>query len=108
MSQSTPDGVILNIHVIPRARRSELAGTRGNALLVRLHAPPVGEAANVELRAVMAAALEVPKQSISIIAGEHSRHKRLRVSGVDTAAVTSRLARVVPEVEKIVERLRRS
>jgi uncharacterized protein (TIGR00251 family) len=91
MIQSTPDGIIISIRVIPRARRSGLAGTRGDALLVRLRTPPVEGAANIELVDVMATALHVPKRVVSIVAGDYSRQKRVRVSGIDAATAASRL-----------------
>lgn len=91
MIQSAPGGIILSIRVIPRAARSGLAGTRGDALLVRLHAPPVEGAANAELIDLIATALDVPKRAVSIVAGERARQKRVRVSGVDAATVESRL-----------------
>ena len=75
----TADGLTVNVRVIPRAGKSGLAGTRGDALLVRLQAPPVDGAANEELIAVLAAALGVPKRQLSIIAGARSRQKRVRV-----------------------------
>jgi len=90
--QSTPDGIILGIRVIPRAGKSGLAGTRGEALLVRLHAPPVEGAANQELIEVIATALAVPKRAVSIVSGERSRQKRVRVTGIDAATASSRLA----------------
>jgi uncharacterized protein (TIGR00251 family) len=90
MIQSTPDGIIISIRVIPRARRSGLVGTRGDALLVRLRAPPVEGAANIELVDVMATALRVPKRLVSIVAGHYSRQKRVRVSGIDAATAASR------------------
>jgi len=90
--ESTLDGsIIISVRVIPRAARSGLAGTRGGALLVRLHAPPVDGSANAELVDVIATALDVPKRAVSIVAGERSRQKRVRVSGVDAATATSRL-----------------
>jgi uncharacterized protein len=89
MIQSTPDGIIISIRVIPRARRSGLVGTRGDALLVRLRAPPVEGAANIELVDVMATALHVPKRMVSIVAGDSSRQKRVRVSGIDAATAAS-------------------
>jgi uncharacterized protein (TIGR00251 family) len=89
--QSTPDGIIIRIRVIPRASRSGLAGTRGDVLLVRLNAPPVEGAANVELIDVIARALNVPRRAVSIIAGEHSRHKQLCVSGIDVSTAALRL-----------------
>ena len=92
MIQSTPDAVILSVRVIPRAGRSGVAGTRGDALLVRLHAPPIEGAANEELIDVIAEALAVPKRAVSIASGERSRQKRIRVSGIDAATATARLA----------------
>ncbi len=91
MIQSTPGGVLLNVRVIPRAGRSGLAGTRDNALLVRLNAPPVEGAANAELLDVLAEILDVPKRALTIVSGERSRSKRVKVSGVDTAAVERRI-----------------
>lgn len=73
---------MLSVRVIPRSGRAGLAGIRDNAVLVRLHAPPVEGAANAELIDVLAKALDVPKRALTIVAGEHSRQKRVRVSGV--------------------------
>jgi uncharacterized protein (TIGR00251 family) len=73
---------IIDIRVIPRAGKSGIAGTRGDALLVRLHAAPVDGAANAELIEVLADALGVPRRAVSIVAGERSRHKRVRIEGV--------------------------
>jgi uncharacterized protein (TIGR00251 family) len=86
-----PDGVLIDIRVIPRAARSELAGTRGGSVLVRLKAPPVDGAANAELIGVLAAALDVPKRAIVIVAGERSRHKRVRIAGLDPQTAEARL-----------------
>lgn len=91
MLQSTPDGIIVTVRVIPRASKSGLAGTRGDALLVRLQAPPVEGAANAELIRVIAAACDVPARAVSIISGEHSRQKRVRVTGIDAATASARL-----------------
>jgi uncharacterized protein len=92
MIQSTPDGVILTVRVIPRAAKSGVAGTRGDAVLVRLQAPPVEGAANAELIRVLAAALDVPARAVSIVGGEHARQKRVRITGIDAATATARLA----------------
>ena len=92
MIQSTPGGIIINVRVIPRAGKAGPAGTRGGALLVRLHAAPVEGAANVELVDVIAAALGVPKRAVAIVAGDRSRQKRVRVAGIDATAAAARLA----------------
>jgi uncharacterized protein len=87
----TPDGVVIDVRVITRASKSGLAGTRGDALLVRLQAPPVKDAANTELVEFLAATFGVPKRAISIVAGERSRQKRVHVQGIDAVTASSRL-----------------
>jgi hypothetical protein len=73
------------VRVIPRAGRSEFAGLRDGALLVRLAAAPVDGAANDELIALVARALGVPKRDITLVSGERSRSKRIRVANIDRA-----------------------
>ena len=92
MIPSVPDGIVLSVRVIPHAGNSGIAGTRGDALLVRLNAAPVEGAANAELIAVIAKALAVPKRAVSIVSGERSRQKRVRVSGIDVTNADTRLA----------------
>lgn len=92
MIEPTPDGVILTIRVIPRAGRAGPAGARGGAILIRLNAPPVEGAANAELVELLAARLDVPKRRITIVAGERSRQKRVRVDGITADTARERLA----------------
>jgi hypothetical protein len=78
----TSGGVEIDVRLIPRSGRTELAGSRGGRLLVRVSAPPVEGAANEALIALMAKVLEVPKRAIRIVAGERSRQKRIAVAGI--------------------------
>lgn len=91
----TPDGVLLAVRVIPRARRTETAGTRpdenGVALLVRLAAPPVEGAANDALVEFLAARLQVPRRAVRIVSGERGRRKRVMVEGVTADRVRAAL-----------------
>ena len=91
MIEGTASGVVIAVRVIPRAGRSGIAGVRDNAILVRLAAPPVDGAANEELIEVIAGALEVPKRAVTIVAGDRSRRKRVRVDGISEADAASRL-----------------
>ena len=93
MIAKTATGIVLSVRVIPRANQSRIDGTRGDALLVRLKAAPVDGAANAELIRVIAAALDVPARSVSIVGGEHARQKRVNVVGIDRAAALVRLSR---------------
>ena len=88
------DGVVLDVRVIPRAGRSQIAGTRAGALLVRLGAAPVDGAANAELIEVLAGFLGVPRRDVALIAGERSRVKRVHVRGVTVEGVTRLLVRL--------------
>ena len=78
------------MRVIPRASKPGIAGTRDGALLVRLNAPPVEGAANSELIQVISDALAVPKRSISIVSGQRSRLKRIRIEGVTETFVNAK------------------
>jgi uncharacterized protein (TIGR00251 family) len=89
------DGLLIDVRVIPRSGRSGMAGVRGGALLVRLHAPPVDGAANAELVEVIAGALGVPRRAVTLVAGERSRQKRVRVTGIAESLARAKL--VTPE-----------
>ena len=91
MITAIPGGIIMAVRVIPRAARAGVAGTRADALLVRLTAPPVDGAANAELIEVLADALHVPRRSVTIVSGHAARQKRVRIAGIDTAYAASRL-----------------
>jgi len=71
------------VRVIPRAARDELAGVRDGRLLVRVSAPPVDGKANAAVCALVAKAAGVPKGAVSVMRGERSREKRVRIDGVD-------------------------
>ena len=83
----TADGVILAVRVIPRARHTEVAGTRDDALLIRLAAPPVDGAANEALVKFIARQLNVPGSGIHIVSGERGREKRIAIAGVTAQQV---------------------
>jgi uncharacterized protein (TIGR00251 family) len=88
----TPAGVEIDVRVIPRSGRTELAGSRDGRLLVRVSAAPVEGAANDALVALLAKVLAVPKRSIRIVAGERSRQKRIAVEGITAAAAAKLVA----------------
>ncbi len=67
------------VHVQPRAARGEVRGLHGNALKVRLQAPPVDGAANAELTEVLAHALGIPRRLVTLVAGQTSRRKVVEV-----------------------------
>lgn len=92
MIAADADGVLLHVRVMPRAGRSGLAGTRGDAVLVRLCAAPVDGAANAELIDTIAEAFGVPRRDVTLVAGERARQKRVRVRGVTAAQARAIIA----------------
>jgi uncharacterized protein (TIGR00251 family) len=78
---SEKDGrLTFQVYVVPRASRSEIVGEHNGALRVRIAAPPVDGAANRELIAVLAKALNVSRSAVEINAGYTSKLKRVTVS----------------------------
>lgn len=92
-SEKRPAEATLDIRVIPRSPRTSVDGMRGAAILVRLAAPPVDGAANDALIAFLSAALDLPRRQITIVSGERSRDKRVRIAGIGTDAAISQLLR---------------
>jgi len=80
--KDVPGGVTFAVHVTPRAHKSEIVGVQGEALKVKLAAPPVEGAANAALCAFLADQLGVRKSAVTLVAGQTSRHKVVRVQGV--------------------------
>ena len=73
--QNHPSGWVFKVQVQPRSSRNQLVGLQGDALKVKLTAPPVEGRANQACIEVLAEALGVPKSSLRIISGETSRRK---------------------------------
>ena len=73
----------LAIRVQPRAKRSEVAGERGGAVVIRVSAPPVDGKANQAVTRLIAKALGVGRTSVRVVRGERSRDKVVEVDGVD-------------------------
>ena len=74
--------VVFQVRVQPRASRNEIAGEMDGALKVRLQAPAIEGRANEALIEYLAMLLKRPKAAVRISSGEHSRLKRVEVSGV--------------------------
>ncbi|HKH18210.1 MAG TPA: DUF167 domain-containing protein [Solirubrobacteraceae bacterium] len=70
------------VRVIPRARRDEIAGERVGRVLVRVTAPPVDGAANAALCRLVAGCARVSARRVSIVRGQSSRDKVVRVEGI--------------------------
>lgn len=90
-ARAAQSAVLLTLHIQPGAKKTELAGLYGDALKIRLAAPPVDGKANDSLLKFLATQLGVAKSQVSLISGASSRSKRVRVAGVTAAQVAARL-----------------
>jgi uncharacterized protein (TIGR00251 family) len=79
------------IRVQPRASRSEVVGTYGDAIKIRIAAPPVDGAANKELIAFLAKRLGLSKSAVQIVKGAQGRDKLVEIEGLSEKEVRERL-----------------
>jgi len=84
--------VAIRVKVVPNASRDQIVGPLGDALKVKVAAPPEAGRANAAVVALMAEALGVPAKQVSVAAGQTQPHKVLAVSGVTLAQVKERLS----------------
>ena len=88
--RARPEGVTIAIHVQPRASRTEAAGIYGQALKIRVAAPPSDGAANAEVRRFIARHCDVPLSAVQILSGASTRQKRVFVRGRSVRQVRDR------------------
>ncbi len=86
------NGVTFAIRVHPRARKNSIPGELGDALRVALTAPPIDGRANEACIEFFAKLLAVQRSAVSIVSGETSRNKVIRVTGLSAEAVRSKLS----------------
>lgn len=86
------DGVVLSLHIQPGAKKTEIVGLHGEFLKIRLAAPPVDGKANAALIEFLAAKVSLGRTAVSLISGETSRAKRVRISGLSGEAARAALA----------------
>jgi uncharacterized protein (TIGR00251 family) len=89
------DGVVLTLHIQPGAKRTEIVGLHGEALKIRLAAPPVDGKANAALIAFIAQKVGAGRTAITLISGETSRAKRVRIAGIDERGARAAFSGVV-------------
>lgn len=81
----------ITVHVQPGAKTTSCAGIHGDALKIRLHAPPVDGKANQALIAWLAKTLGCPQSTIELIRGQTSRRKTLSISTSHADALSRQL-----------------
>lgn len=76
---------------MPNAPRSTVVGWLGDALKVKVHAPALEGRANEELCEFLADTLQVPRRAVTLLRGDKSRQKVVRIDGLDLAETKRRL-----------------
>lgn len=89
--QDTKDGAVLSVYVQPNARITECVGIHGDALKIRVAAPPMDGAANGELIHFLARQCSIPATSVHIRSGGGGRRKRILLKGITAGLAIARL-----------------
>ena len=79
--RATPGGTLLSVKLQPRASANEICGALGDALKIKVTAPPVDSAANESLVKFLAARLDCAKNRVELLRGQTSRHKTVMLHG---------------------------
>lgn len=77
-------GITFKVRVEPRSSKKGISGLIGDAIKIRVNAPPVGGAANEELIEILSEEFSVKKTSIKILKGHSSRNKVVEIEGIDS------------------------
>ncbi len=91
--RTEPSGAILiAVHAQPGARHCSLVGLHGDALKIKIGAPPVDGKANEELTLFLADLLNISKRSVVLVKGDKSRAKVFRAEGLSLDTALAKLA----------------
>lgn len=85
------DGCVLGLHIQPGAGKAAIVGAHGEALKIRIDAPPVDGKANAALIAFLADKLGIARSALTLLSGDTARRKRVLVSGLSATEIASRL-----------------
>jgi uncharacterized protein (TIGR00251 family) len=83
--------VTFAVKVVPRASKNQVAGIEGDAIKIRLNAPPVDGKANAALIEFLADGLNLSRSQIEIVTGHTSRHKVVRIRGATLKQIEGKL-----------------
>jgi uncharacterized protein (TIGR00251 family) len=86
-----PPACTVAIKATPNAPRDEIVGWLGDVLKVKIHAPPLEGRANEALCAFLAARLGLPRRAVTVLRGDTSRQKLVRVEGLSLPELRTRL-----------------
>jgi uncharacterized protein len=90
--KETGAGLVVRLHVQPRAKRCEITGVHNEALKVKVTAPPVDDAANRAIIEFFSTLLGLSKSDLQILAGGKSRDKTLQIRGLSLVEFLARIS----------------
>ena len=102
--RKTPDGIVFKVLIQPRSSKNMIAGLHGDALKIKLTAPPVDNAANRMCIDYLAKTLEVSKSSLEIIAGHTSRNKQVLLRSDSAELSKTEYERLKKRIEDLAAR----
>ena len=83
---------IINLRDIPRATKDAVQGLMGDALKIRIQAPPIEGKANLYLIKFIAKQWKIPRAQIEILSGETGRNKRVCIHAASAELKNALLA----------------
>ncbi|MCU0856890.1 MAG: DUF167 domain-containing protein [Pontiellaceae bacterium] len=92
----TAKGVVLPVRAVPRASKNEIQGIHGDALKIRLQAPPVDGKANEALVRFLSDALNISRAQIHLVSGETGRNKAVLLAGISKPELLKKLLAMLP------------
>ena len=92
--------VVLHVHAQPGAGRTEVVGRHGDAVKIKVAAPPEGGRANEALAAVLADAFGLKAAQVTLVSGASNRAKRFRLADLDPDGFDDRLDDVLEQAAK--------
>ena len=81
----------VHFYVQPRASKTEVVGRYGDAIKIRVKAPPVDGAANDELIRFLSKRFKVPRKAVELVSGSSSRHKQVAIEGMTATEIVESL-----------------
>jgi uncharacterized protein (TIGR00251 family) len=92
--------IVIRVHVQPGAGRIEVVGRHGDAVKVKVAAPPEGGRANQAVAEFLASSFGIAVAQVTLVSGATSRAKRYRVGPVDLDLVRRVIANAASDIKE--------
>ncbi len=100
--KETEKGLIMNIYVQPRSSKNMITGIHGDAIKVKITAPPKEGAANAMCLKFLSKCLKIPKSSMEIISGKSSRTKKILIRRMANRVSGKEIDRIKKTIKELV------